>query len=290
MDPILANPQALAEEFGVSTPVMNAFVERFMPSPSQAGRFASAAEVMLFVHIPKTAGISLGESLRGAFDHFHSVQWNDVGNTFRAAAREALYQQSVSPGRHVIMGHYGWPEMQMFRNHELQMKCGTVFRDPVARVVSNYNYNRSDKHPANAQFSARFPTLDSYALSLPFDPQLTQAIGFVDSFSTVLTKLTKYYTFLGLTERLSASLQHLSMSHGLPPLAEHKKNVGTKAEAEEVAPAVLSHIRQTAHNDMKLHSLLLRLYAVAAQQSGTDRAYDRALLPPDHPLHDPNWP
>lgn len=255
----------LAAEFGASRDVMAKFVARFSPGAIADNRFAAASDTMLFVHIPKTAGMSVGKAMQTVFDRFHGVEWNNTGPSFRKLARVAAYDQSRGHLRQVIMGHYGWTELQYWRNQDLPIKSGTILRDPIQRMVSNFNYNSSEAHPAHQQFVAKYPTITAYINNTAFDVQLTQAIGLVSSFDDVLTKLTLNYTFLGLTEHLGQSLRLLSRSHGLPKFEEHRTNVGTKP-AEELPPAVSNLILERNHNDAKIHALLMRLYAAAEEK------------------------
>lgn len=254
------NAATLAQEFDVPETLMAAFLDRFAPSRVAPNTYAAQSDTMLFIHIPKTAGVSVGRSFRGAFDQFRGVEWNDVARSFRETARHAIYSQTRNKQRQVIMGHFGWPEMQMWRNHEMPMKCGTIFRDPVARVISNYNYNCSAAHPDNEGFRNRFPTLDSYAERLPLDVQLTQAIGLIDSFETALTKLIRHYTFLGVTEHLPASLSHLAKSHGLSNLREYRENVGMIRPDRDSSSKLAKLISGRSHNDIRIHRLVSRLY------------------------------
>lgn len=250
----------LAREFRVAEPLMDAFINRFAPARVTPRTFHAASEVMLFIHIPKTAGVSVGQTLQDTFDRFHGVEWNDIPNSFRNLARVALYQSTCADERHVIMGHFGWPEMQMFRNHEVPLKCGTFLRDPVDRTISNYNYNCSPAHPAHENFIQRFPTLESYVDQIPFDVQTTQAVGIVGSMENTLEKLVRYYSFLGVTEKLSASLAHFGQSHGLSRIQEYRKNVGRGSDRAEVSPTLIQKITQRSHNDARLHDLVMRLY------------------------------
>lgn len=253
---------ALAAEFDVSPAVMARFVSRFAPSCVAPEAYQAAADVMLFVHIPKTAGMSVGRSLREAFDVFRGVDWRNKTKSFRDETRAAVYAQSQnqSPSRQVIMGHYGWSELQIWRNHQMPMKCGTILRDPVARAVSNYNYNCSPAHPPHADFRNRFPTLDAYVEALPLDVQVTQAAGLICSFENLLSKLNEHYSFLGTTEHLDASLAHLGQSHGLPKLRSYRENIGKKAKSTEVSKGLRQQIMARSHNDGKLHALLTHLY------------------------------
>lgn len=254
------DPKQLAKEFRVSETLMSNFLDRFAPSRVASDEYRATAEVMLFIHIPKTAGVSVGRSLREAFDHFHGVEWNNIPQSFRQAARSAIYQQTCRDRRHVIMGHFGWPEMQLFRNHEMPMKCGTILRSPVDRTISNYNYNCSSAHPANEQFRKRFPSLESYISELPTDVQITQALGLIGSFENALEKLIRHYTFLGVTEHLSASLSHLGRSHGLPKLREYRENVGMERGEKTLDSELVKKIENRSLNDKRLHSLISRMY------------------------------
>lgn len=252
--------RALSTEFGVSEPVMAAFVERFCPAVVEANTFAETSDVVLFVHIPKTAGVSVGRALRDAFDTFYGVKWDDVSNSFRRVTRRACYDQTAGTSRQVIMGHYGWTQLKTWIADELPLKCATIFRDPVARVVSNYNYNLSEAHPANAEFAAKFESCEQYAASVARDFQLTKAVGPVASFEHALQKLTAHYSFLGITEQLGKSLAHFSSSHGLPPMEEHRKNVGAPADVAQ-PDEVVSLVSDRSRNDVLLHRLLTELYA-----------------------------
>lgn len=268
------NARKLAQEFDVSIAVMSEFLDRFSPSHVAADRFVAEADTMLFIHIPKTAGVSVGRGLHGAFDEFRGVKWNDVSRSFREATRQAVYEQTYLKKRQVIMGHFGWPEMRLWRNHQMPMKCGTIFRAPVARAISNYNYNCSDAHPNNASFRENFPTLATYIEQMPLDAQLTQAVGFINTFENALEKLLAHYTFLGTTEHLSASLAHLARSHGLRALGEYRENVGAPREDDEIPGELRDQIEARSHNDRKLHLLLSRIYEAAPPVDQNSRTND----------------
>lgn len=260
----------LAEEFGTSPKVMSAFMQRFAPVLVEPAEHAEPSDTMLFVHIPKTAGVSVGKALQQSFDRFHGVVWNNVPASFRALTQQALYEQTRSDMRQVIMGHFGWNELMVWQQNQLPMKCATILRDPIDRLVSNYNYNCSDKHPARESFMARFPTIKDFALDVPHDVQLTQAVGLVGSFEGALEKLTRHYSFIGVTERLPQSLAHLSRSHGLPDIQEYHANAGTRP-ADGLRDQVVELVRERNHNDIKLHALMTRLYDLPAEPQRVGR-------------------
>lgn len=255
--------RGLAAEFGTSVEVMEAFLRRFSPRWTRADQFATASDVMLFVHIPKTAGISLGVSLKQVFDKVRPVDWADPHGSFRSHMRHALYLQTQRPVRQALIGHFGWPELLFWRSHDLPLKCATVLRDPLARAVSNYFYNCSEAHPDHARFREQFPDLVSYARQLPLDVQLTQAVGMVDSFERALERFISHYSFLGVTEHLAVSMAQLSRTHGFPILKERRMNVGKIKRPATLPEEVVELVERKSHNDAKLHRLLMRLYAGA---------------------------
>jgi hypothetical protein len=241
--------------------LLNRFRDKFDPARVKPDAFRDPNDVVLFVHLPKTAGMSVGKSLRDAFDVFYGVAWEEVNKSFRQMTQRACYLRSHTPCRQVLMGHYGWNEVSMWADAGMPVKCATITRDPVARILSNYNYNTSDAHPNRDKFMDRHPTLDSFARSQPNDFQLTRMVGLFYSFEQALEKLIANYSFLGITESLPTSLDHFSRSHGLPDLKEHHVNVARRiSERPEHDPAVIKLIRSKSHNDLRLHALLKTLF------------------------------
>lgn len=239
------------------------FQRKFNPSQMVRNSYYDDNDIVLFVHIPKTAGMSVGKTLQQAFDDFHPVSWQDIGKSFREKSRLALYQRMLKPRRQILMGHFSWPEVQFWRNQELPIKCASIIRDPVARFLSNYNYNCSERHPNRKQFRKRFPSIEAYAEKLSYDFQLTRLIGEFYSFDHALELICKYYSFIGLTEHLRASLESFSHSHGFDfPLQEHRENVGTSLmPLEEVSSSVRDLVLEKNQNDLRLHELLMSYYA-----------------------------
>ncbi len=256
------NLPKLQDELRVSKAVLQGFLDRFAPSLVADGAYAAPADIMLFVHIPKTAGMSVGKSLQSAFDIFRGVDWREPARSFWQHSRDACYYQTIHDERQVIMGHYGWPELMVWRNHEMPMKCATIIRDPVQRYISNYNYNCSQAHPNWESFKEKYPTITEFVEAQTMDTQMTQMVGMISSFENGLEKLTRHYTFIGVTEHLAASLTHLGRSHGLPKLEEHFENAGDKPTAgADISAELRQLIEDKSQNDLRLHRLMSRIYA-----------------------------
>lgn len=238
-----------------------AFRARFDPAATAPGVFAEPDDIVLFVHIPKTAGVSLGASLRSAFDRFHGVKTAREGRSFDDMAEKALRLRSERTLRQVIAGHYDWGRIETWRAAGRPTKAISVVRAPLERLVSHFNYNSSDRHPGRAEFVRKFPTLREFAETRVADPQLRQLIGPFATFEEALEKLTERYTFLGVTERLEKSLAHLALSHGLPSMTPERRNVASRATAADAIPAEIREIMaERSANDARLHALLTSCY------------------------------
>lgn len=245
----------------VDPDTLDAFKARFSPKQVAEGAYTDPNDILLFVHIPKTAGVSLGKSMQDAFDTFLGVNWQNPRDSFQKLTRKSLYNRMQEPQRQVIAGHFGWHELIIWRRNELPIKAISVIRDPFERFVSNYNYNCSEKHPENARFREQFPTLKDYAASLQTDVQLRQLIGLFYSFDHALEKLTRYYSFIGVTEKLEASLRWLSKSHGLKDMSEHHMNTAMAPRGDtEFDPELRQMVMDKSINDARLHQLLMSFY------------------------------
>lgn len=247
------------------TPLTSRFQACFSPDLVQAGSFQDDNDIILFLHIPKTAGMSVGKALQSGFDIFHPVSWENTARSFRQKTKLALHTRTgPRPQRQVLMGHFAWSDLMFWKNHDLPLKCATIIRDPLDRFLSNYNYNCSPRHPQNEEFRHRFPTLEDYAQHLPPDYQLSLMLGAFYSFDHALERLCTYYSFIGVTEHLGASLGHFRRSHGLKDhLSVHRENTGVQSadDGPKVSDGLLNQISEKSRNDLRLHQMLLKSYS-----------------------------
>lgn len=237
------------------------FKNRFDPALVAKDAFSDDNDVLLFLHIPKTAGMSVGASLQGVFDVFHGVSWKNTHTSFVNATCNACYERTRNSARQVLMGHFNWKELQYWRNHRLPIKAATFIREPLARFVSHYRYNTSDQHPAREQFKEKYPTMLDFARDLERDYQLNFLLGTFFSFEDALNKLTEDFSFIGVTEHLGASFQHFARSHGFPDLEEFHLNKATgNGSQEEIDDDVREIVLDKSFNDLRLFELVRSYY------------------------------
>lgn len=109
------------------------------------------------IHIPKTAGMAVQTVLKEHFEPHTHLQWNKAAENWKELTDGKEYSGSL------ITGHLQFP--QLFYpgfSSERPIYCVSVIRDPLQRVISLYNYNRSLRHPNHERFSARFPSIDDF--------------------------------------------------------------------------------------------------------------------------------
>lgn len=109
---------------------------------------------VVHVHIPKTAGTSIGRLFRDAGD----FEWNNAH----------WYGQVVRDGHHVELQHLTWREICDRSNHEFDdfARFATV-RDPYQRLISEFHWRCAvggDDSPLR-----QFATFDDLVAAIPLD-------------------------------------------------------------------------------------------------------------------------
>lgn len=120
------------------------------------GHHGENALRLVHLHIPKCAGVSLLECFKRAFreSHLH-LEWQ------RAAQH---WKEQSSNDRHwnFVTGHISFEEFFYSRDILLQpYSTLTVIREPLDRVVSEYNYCCT-AHPGSPMFREDFPDVNKY--------------------------------------------------------------------------------------------------------------------------------
>jgi hypothetical protein len=95
-------------------------------------------ELICFVHIPKTAGVSLMHVLAEQYGKQRMLQ--DT-STFEFKNFWSRYGNWTTPEMRVLCGHipYGYHRV------DPRTRYITLLRDPISRIVSDYNHLRRDK-------------------------------------------------------------------------------------------------------------------------------------------------
>ncbi len=247
--------------------------------------FAAAHEgtpLWFFVHVPKTAGSSLnGEMVPALFPNHHIyIDYGKLDPSEKELSYEALFDKSVN---HFIelaqakkyrycTGHINAAQLERIVAEVPDVRPFTLLRDPVARFVSDFRYQRSSMHPGNEQFRAAFPTIEDYlkqegdwnktATSL-----LPTALRLSGDAQACADWLIKTYKFIGIQELYGLSLHALTWFARKPKFSKVRKRINdpTPETAIILSDATKAEIRARNALDIGIYDAIApRFHAISA--------------------------
>ncbi len=235
---------------------------------------AAPDALWLLLHIPKTAGSSLSAELNTLMPPYRNIHLSQehylrtdlTGEQFWAQL-DPVIETMIADDRtehfRSASGHLRMRQANMIRDAIRRTKLFTFLRNPVRRIVSDYNYQRTDQHPAWQEFTANFPTLDAYVeneaehnkmykyLRAPLDEPVPDLIERVES----------EFDFVGIVEMYPLSFNILSRLFGFNYLPSQRLRTG-RVEYEDVAPALRERIAEVNDLDLAIyehfHGLMLQ--------------------------------
>ena len=231
-------------------------------------------QALIFMHIPKCGGSTLISILNRVVPESRRFR---LGSDI-AGSRMALAALPDSERLHIdlLYGHlsYGWHELLFPR----QAQYITIVREPVARVVSHYNFVRSREwHYLHSQVVDAKMTLADYVESgittevndgqvrqisgvedIVQAPYGRSEVGYGEDHGALLEKawenIERHFLLVGLLERFDESVRRLRQLTGLRIGAYHAKNVvGPNAATRFPTPREVDLIRRYNHQDCELY-------------------------------------
>ncbi len=115
----------------------------------------------------------------------------------------------------------------------------TMLRNPIARIISDYRYQRSEMNVARAGFIEKTPDFATYVArpfvhnktALALVPRTIVLAGDIDA---AIDHVMKTYAFVGLQEMYPVSLRALTTLMGNPRAAEAKVRVNPESDENRV--------------------------------------------------------
>jgi hypothetical protein len=216
-------------------------------------------DVLYFCHIPKTAGMTFRTIVE---DQFHC---SDVCPATLNAQLAKMTPEELQPYR-LYRGHLGFINLPELLPEKRVINV-TVLREPVARVISHYDYIR--RMPGDPHYEAvKDMTLDEFAQRLTAGKvgkniqtyHVAKTAQFsLESLSPQETlDLAKAslddFAFVGLVERFQDSLFLLSYIFGWKPiLNSRKENAAKKKSTEAISASTLEVIQANTRLDDALY-------------------------------------
>lgn len=241
----------------------------------------SEHEVLIFLHLPKTAGTTFHQVLEREFpDRRHFCAF---GNGFKQLNGLRHLSQDQINAIDIVRGHVNYGIHRYFTR---PCRYITFLRDPVARIVSHYAYIQSNRHhPLHNHFICRpFSLRDflhksadndngqvralcglSNTLSLFDGPRIPIGCLTAGHLHQALENLQSFASF-GIQERFDESLLLLKHRLGLDFPLYISENVGNRANAVQLSQEDEDYLRETNQLDLALYDHACKLFDAAIRE------------------------
>jgi hypothetical protein len=259
------------------------FAERYS---TYFGEAQQGNPLWLFVHVPKTAGSSLnGELVPILFPNHHIyIDYSKLDPSEVDQSYEKLFDKSVD--RFIALaqakqyryctGHINAAQVERIVAEVPNVRPITLLRDPVARFVSDYRYQRSPMHPGNEQFSAAYPRIEDY-LKLEGDwNKISTSLLPTDLRAAADPQacadwLMSTYAFIGVQEYYALSLHALSWFARKPKFSKVRKRINDPTPENEVVLTddLLQEIRERNSLDIAIYEAIAPRFAAISDSLAT---------------------
>ncbi len=238
------------------------------------------SEKYFFIHIPKTAGTTLRYSLYDQFSQENIFPNLADMNSFSGYPTRNQISKALTHKRYsntsLFMGHYPISMSNMFSIDDRPIKCFSLLREPIDRVISNIYHAKSHfKIPKNFDDS-----LKSIMKYLDIQANNYQTRHFVTSHNNVnlnakgLTKkkLTekdldnailnlKKLDYFGLTSDYCSFIDNIKKRYSWNNLNTiEKRNVNKDRDNNLITEELLEYIRENNRIDIEFYSEAEKIY------------------------------
>lgn len=217
--------------------------------------FGSPAQ-LVFIHLPKTGGFALHAALARALPEDRVLRIGDAAEqaAFRVMPPEAAARYALISG-HVTLG-------EALERARPDARFVTLLRDPVARLVSAFNYMATwPDHPLHREFRdrgfAEFIEASGNALAAEACLQLTGA----DTAAEAIPLLESCYALVGTTARVNDVSRTLHQWLGLPPRIPGRENVTQGQGRIDLDSATCERLLAITREDRALFDHVARRHA-----------------------------
>ena len=181
--------------------------------------FRQSPGVIVFQHVPKTAGSSVGvefsETPRGFM-----LQWDQLESSWNQFLGELKNGQIDH-----VRGHLWFHQINDLQSRHIPHRAVCFLRHPIARLISHFRYDRTPANPNHQEIRAKYPTFSSFADYIGDNFMTRMIAGPCDSSQEAIRRIKNRFKFVGLTEHFHASMVVLMGCLGRPYRIKPKTNV-----------------------------------------------------------------
>jgi Galactose-3-O-sulfotransferase len=236
---------------------------------------ANAAEAVIFLHVPKSAGTTLNRLIEWEYPLFEMYSVDPVLFRWSRARLWRLPQRRLKRFR-VFKGH------MPFGLHKILPQPATyitVMRGAVERVISAYYFMSNYKlHPNYWKFRREDWTLEDFVRRSPRENVQTKMIAGVDydepCTAEILAKAKenlRYFSVVGLTERFEESLALMKLRFGWKLESYSSFNVTrTRPKKRDLPQSTLDLITERNRFDIELYECAAKLFEEAIDKNAAE--------------------
>ncbi|MEJ1974432.1 MAG: sulfotransferase family 2 domain-containing protein [Lacunisphaera sp.] len=202
--------------------------------------------MILSVHIPKTAGVSVRNILKEHYGPGFILHYWQITDAWGRVIDKV-------PAEATCVGHY---QADLLAHVFPAATLMTWVRDPVERVVSSYYHRLRDpdwQHPVCVELHQNRLSLADYSALPLVQNEMTRFFG---------SKKPEDFAFIGVVEDFEESLAAMKRFLGIPEARLRRDNVNPGKQTEYYAfdPRVRREIERNNASDLTLYEKCLKLW------------------------------
>jgi hypothetical protein len=218
--------------------------------------FHKKSPQLISIHIPKTAGTSFRNILKQVYGEKEVVRF-DISMRGVVRLNEHPYEKNDLPKARVLHGHFSYEAIVSKFKLSEEIPLITWVRDPVQRVISNYQYLESrlidilqeEKHDLHILEKMQRSLIEYARTEINRNRQSKFLKGIRPD----------QFAFIGITEYFENDLKLMSDKLGWNQIPETLYHNVTDATPHPVSDAERDEIRSLNADDVSLYNQILEL-------------------------------